>query len=712
MPADGAPRPVQPLESLAPLFAPRSVAVIGASADPSRIGGRPIAYALRAGFAGKLFPVNPNREEIQGVKAWPSVAAIPEPIDFALLAIPAAGVPQALRDCAAKGAKAAVIFTAGFAEIGGEGPALQAEILDIARTHGLRLLGPNCLGLFNAATGHCPTFTSGIEAAMPVPGRVGLVTQSGAYGTHLLNMARDRRIGVRLWVSTGNEADVTAPECIGWMAASDEIDLIGVYMEGVNDRPAFFRALAAARAAKKPVVVMKVGSSTVGAEAAASHTASLAGSDASFDAVLRRHGALRAKTTEEMLDILYAASLSPLPKGRRLGVLTASGGAGVLIADAAEEAGLTLPPLPQVAQDAILSANPLASARNPVDVTAGVLNDFSKVTNATQNLRKAGGYDMTAAFFTSWTASPVVGPKLRAALLEGLEGGVDHPFAMICQGDSEVMASWESQGMMTFEDPSRAIHAMGALARLAEAFDAPEEEPLPPLAEGVTLPTEPLSEFAAKQLLAKAGVPIPDETLATTPQEAADAAARLGAPCVLKIVSPDLAHKTEVGGVRLNVPPMEMETAAREMLATVAAKAPHARIEGLLVGPMAGEGVELIVGARRDPVMGPVMLIGLGGVFTEILKDVAVELAPLSPAQARKALEGLRGAALLQGARGKPPVAIDEAALAISRLSVLAASDPDGFESLEINPLLATPTGVLALDALIEPRAATPETQR
>ncbi|SFI19426.1 acetate--CoA ligase family protein [Albimonas pacifica] len=703
MPDDGATRPAQPLSSLAPLFAPRAVAVIGASADPQRIGGRPIAYALRAGFEGALYPVNPNRDEIQGVKAWPSVASIPEPIDFALLAIPAPGVPQALRDCAAKGAKAAVIFTAGFAEIGGDGPALQDEILAIGREHGVRLLGPNCLGLFNAATGHCPTFTSGIEAAMPVPGRVGLVTQSGAYGTHLLNMARDRRIGVRQWVSTGNEADVTAPECIGWMAASDEIDVIGVYMEGVNDRPALFRALEAARKARKPVVVMKVGRSAVGAQAAASHTASLAGSDASFDAALRRFGALRAKTTEEMLDILYATSRAPLPKGRKLGVLTVSGGAGVLIADAAEDVGLSLPPMPEAAQAAVLETNPLASARNPVDITAGVLNDFSKVTSATAVLRREGGYDMTAAFFTSWTASPVVGPKLREALLAGLDGDVDHPFAMICQGDAAVMESWEALGMMTFEDPSRAIHAMGALAHFAEAFDAPEETPPAP-PEGVALPAGPLSELAAKRLLARAGVPIPDETLAADPQEAAEAAARLGVPCVLKIVSPDLAHKTEVGGVRLNVPPMEMETAAREMLETVRARAPHARIEGLLVGPMAGEGVELIVGARRDPVMGPVMLIGLGGVFTEVMKDVAVELAPLTPAQALKTLNGLRGAPLLHGARGKPPVDVAAAAEAISRLSALAAADPDGFESLEINPLLVTPSGVLALDALIEPR--------
>ncbi len=690
--------------SLDALFNPQSVAVIGASADPQRIGGRPIAYALKAGFKGRLHPVNPNRTEIQGLKAYPSVDAIPEPIDFALLAIPAARVADGLRDAAAKGAKGAVLFSAGFAEIGEEGAARQQELVDLARELGIRLLGPNCLGLFNAEIGHCPTFTSGLEAGFPLPGRVGLVTQSGAYGTHLLNMARDRRIGVKIWVSTGNEVDVTAPECIEHLVRSDSVDVIGVYMEGVNDRDALFRALHAAREARKPVVMMKVGTSAVGAAAAQSHTASLTGSDASFDAAMRRYGALRTKTTEEMLDTLYAASLSPPPKGRRLAVVTVSGGAGVLMADAAEEFGLEMPPLAEEAQKTILARNPLASARNPVDLTAHVLNDMDLVTEGFSTLREAGGYDMTAAFFASWTASPAVGPRLRERIEAALPGRADAPFAMVVQGPPDVLAPYEAKGMMVFEDPSRAIRALANLARIADGL-TPRVAPAP-VADLPALPRRTTGEREAKAIMAAAGIPVPPEEIVQTPDEAAEAAARIGFPTVLKIVSPDIAHKTEVGGVRLNLADgAAVREAAARMLDSVRTKAPNARIEGLLVGRMAGEGVELILGARRDPVMGPVVLVGLGGVFTEVMRDVALALAPVSHQEAREMLESLRGAALLKGARGKPPADLDAAADAIRRLSALAASDPDGFESLEINPLLVQEQGALALDALIEPRA-------
>lgn len=686
------------------LLAPKSVAVVGASSDPARIGGRPIAYYKRAGYEGALYPVNPGREEVQGVKAYPDLDSIPGEVEFVLLAVSAAKAPEALEAAARKGAKAALMFTAGFAEMGEEGRAAQDRLVEIARANGIRLMGPNCLGLFNAATGHCPTFTSGLEAGMPRPGRVGLVTQSGAYGTHLLNMAKDRRIGVRVWASTGNEADVTAPEVLEHLVESDEIDAIGVYMEGLNDRDALFRALEKARAAKKPVVVMKVGSSEVGAAAAASHTASLAGSDPSFDAAMRKFGALRAKTTEDLLDVLYAASLAPMPKGRDLGILTVSGGAGVLMADAAEAEGLKLPALAQEKQAALLEGNPLASARNPVDITANVLNDMSLVTKGVRIVRDAG-FDMIAAFFTSWTASPVVGPRLRAALQEGLEGRPDMPFVMVCQGDDEMAAAYEAEGMLVFEDPSRAVRALARLAELAEGFRAAEQgaEAVPEV--DVRLPAGLVGEAEAKRVMAAAGIPVPEERVVATPEAAAEAAAEIGFPAVLKIVSPDIAHKTEVGGVALGLADADaVRAAAARMLDSVAEKAPGAKIDGLLVGRMAGEGVELIVGARRDPVMGPIVMVGLGGVFTEVLRDVDVSLAPVTRSEARAALERLRGAALLKGARGRPAVDMDAAADAISRLSALAAANAEGFESIEINPLLARADGVVALDALIVPR--------
>src|SRR5271170_15500 len=318
------------------LLAPRSVAIVGGSADPARIGGWPVRYYREGGFTGRLYPINPNRSEVQGYPAYPSIDALPEDIEFALLAIPAQLVSAALEQCARKGAKAAVVFSAGFAEIGSAGAALQAELTATAARHGIRVLGPNCLGLFNLRAGHFPTFTSLLETERPLPGRVGLVTQSGAYGAHVLKLATARRIGINIWVSTGNEADIDVATVIEALAADPETDVIACYLEGVHSAPAFLRALAAAHDARKPVILMKVGRSAVGAQAAASHTASLAGSDAVFEAALRRYGVERVETTEQMLDLTYALSRTALPRGNRLGIVTISGGAGVLMADAAE----------------------------------------------------------------------------------------------------------------------------------------------------------------------------------------------------------------------------------------------------------------------------------------------------------------------------------------------------------------------------------------
>ncbi len=692
-------------EGLQALLRPSSVAVVGASSDPSRIGGRPIDYYNRAGFKGALYPVNPARSEIQGRPAYADIDAIPGSVDFALLAIPAEAIPAAIDACGKKGVKAALIFSAGFAEIGAEGAVLQADVLARAARAGIRILGPNCLGLFNAEIGHCPTFSSALQEAMPVPGRVGMVTQSGAYGTHLLNMARARRIGVGQWISTGNEADVTVAECLEHLIDTDAVDTIACYMEAVNDREVFFRALEKARAAGKPVAIMKVGSSEVGARAAQSHTASLAGSDASFDAVLARFGALRARTTEELLDIVYTASLAPLPKGRGLGILTISGGAGVLMADAAEVEGLAVPPMPDATQARLLERNPLATPVNPIDITAHALNDFGLVSENLTAMSREGGYDMIVAFFTSWTASPILGPKVRQAVLDGLGGCARKPFAMVCQGSDAVLASYEEHGIPVFEDPSRAIRALAHLARFNEAVSRPAAvDRFPEIRNKTTLPDRSVGEHEAKQILANAGIPILPEELAATPEAAAAAAMRLGFPVAIKIASPDILHKTEIGGVRLDLADAaRVLEAARTMFATVGAKTPDARVDGVLVSPMAGKGVELIVGIRNDPVMGPMVLVGLGGIFVEVLKDIVLDLAPVTPTQAAAMIERLKGVALLKGVRGEPPVDITAAAEAISRLSVLAAANAGRFESIEVNPLLVRTRGVVALDALITP---------
>ncbi|GGE44859.1 hypothetical protein GCM10011360_35150 [Primorskyibacter flagellatus] len=687
---------------LAAFFAPRSIAVIGASDDPVRIGGRPVDFCKAAGFSGPLYPVNPTRETVQGLKAWPSIDAIPGEVDLAVLAVPAARAEETLEACGQKGVKAAVIFSAGFSEVGAEGAAAQARLLEIARRHGMRILGPNCLGCYSGASGACATFTSGLEGGMPKRGGIGLITQSGAYGTHLLSMAKTRRLGVSGWVSTGNEADVTVAECLEHMVDQPDVTAIGVYMEGVNDAPRLIRALKRARELGKPVAIIKVGSSEVGAVAVQSHTASLAGSDASFQAVIEQYGAVRSRTTEEMFDTLYAASVAPLPTGKRLGILTVSGGAGVLMADAAELHGMTVPPMPEASVTKLLERNPFASPRNPVDITAHALNDFDLIPEYLAEMMRAGDYDAYTGFFTSWTASPVLGPRLRKVLLETLEGS-GRPFALIGLFNDEQASEYEERGVLCFADPSRAVSALAIMARLADGFGHGGDAALPVIGDPVIAAAQ-MDEATAKARLAAAGIPVLPERVVKSAEAAAEAAEEMGLPVVLKIVSPDIAHKTEVGGVALGLATAEAVRAeAARMLTEIPAKVPGARISGVLVSPMAGEGVELIVGTQRDPAMGPMVMVGFGGVLTEVLEDVVLAHAPVSEAQALGMLDRLRGTRILDGVRGR--LGVDRAAVAavISRLSVLAAANAGNVESIEINPLLAREDGAVALDALILP---------
>ncbi len=688
--------------SLKALFEPSSVAVIGASSNPARIGGRPIDYYLKAGFKGRIYPVNPNRDEVQGLKAYADIASIPGTVDLAILAISAKMVADTLTACGEKGVKAIALFSAGFSEIGHSGEVLQQQVDEIAKRYGMRILGPNCLGLYNGDIGNCPTFTSGLEGGFPKAGRVGLITQSGAYGTHLLTMAKSRHLGVSKWISTGNESDLTVAECLEYLIDADTVDVVGCYMEGVKKPEILIRALKKARAAGKAVVIMKVGVSEVGSEAVQSHTASLTGSDASFQALIDQYGAQRARTTEQMFDVLYAFSVSPRAKGNQLGILTVSGGAGVLMADAAEEQGIAVPAMPQATQDRLIERNPLCSPRNPVDITGNALNDFSLVSENLMAMIDEGQYDLLVAFFTSWLSSPAHGEKLFKALSEGIKGR-NKPFAVIGQTTEQVKEKYESVGIMVFEDPSRAVLALSALAKFNTTFNQSDQEDgqLPDIGD-IVLPIEKIAEAQAKSLIQRAGIAIPIEELVNSAQQACNSANKLGYPVVMKIVSPDIAHKSEIGGVALNLMDEDaVREAAELMLQTVREKQPNAQIEGLLISPMIDDGIDLIIGTQRDPVMGPVIMVGLGGIYTEILQDVRLSLAPVSAARALSMLQSLRGAAIFQGARGQQAINLKAAADAISRLSVLAVNNVKHISSIEINPLRATNNKVIALDALI-----------
>lgn len=689
------------MSTLDDFLAPGAVAIIGASDDPSRIGGRPIHYMKSAGFKGAIYPINPKRTTIQGLPALASITEVEGPVDVALIALPAALVNQTLEACVAKGVKAAIVFSSGFREEGTEGAARQEEMQALVQRSGLRVIGPNCIGGFNADNGFAATFSTTLDRGPPIPGGLAVASQSGAYGTHIYFTARRRGLGVGKLVTTGNEVDLHVSEAIHLLVEDESTHAIAAYAEEIKDGPALIEALKAARSAGKPVIFMKVGRSTIGAAAAAAHTASLAGEDRVYDAVFQQYGAHRAETTEEMLDIAYVARPRIYPAGRKLGIVTISGGAGVLMADAAEKAGIAVPAMPDSAQAAFKQRLPFATARNPVDVTAQAFNEIDLIKDGMRIVVQQGGYDAIIAFWTSVAGSTLMADRLRAACQAGVGARRDMLLVQSMLASPEIVAGYEADGFPVFEDPSRAVAAIAALMRFGEAFAEKTEEavmgaPPPPLPDGT------LGERQAKAFLAAVGLPMVEDRLARSQQEAAHAATAFGGRVAMKVASAEIAHKTEVGGVRLDVDGREAAAAYDAVLTAVKAALPLVEPEGVLVSPMVPAGVDCILGAKLDPVFGPLVLFGLGGIFTEVFDDVAIRHAPVSESEAMTMLSELKGVALLQGARGQAAADLDVLAAAIAKVSQLIVALADQVQALEINPLRVTGTGILGLDALIE----------
>ena len=696
-------------KGIAALMAPNSVAIIGASADPSRIGGRPIATMLRAGFKGTIYPVNPNRAEIQGIKAYASVADLPETPDAAIIAVPGAQALAAIEALGQRGTSVAVIFSSGFAELGEEGAAAQAQLLAAARRHGMRLLGPNCLGLFNAPLGWYPIFSTAFDGGWPKAGRTAMISQSGAFGSYLVSLARERGLGTPIGITTGNEADLTVGDAIQWCVDSPDVDVIMAYAEGIKSADTFVAALAAAQRARKPVIVMKVGTSELGHGAAQSHTASVAGDDAVTDAVLAEFGALRVSSAEQLLDFAEAATRRIYPAHNSLGVLTISGGVGVQISDAAESLGLPMPAMPDASQAKLKALLPYSAPRNPVDCTAQAVNDPALLQAFGEEMLSCGGYQSVLAFFAQLTSATGIGDKLLADMTAMAAGHAGTLFAVVGMMKPEQKQKWQDAGFLIYEDAARAtaaLAAMGRLGRLGAAFArAPSSAASSTAVQAFTLPAESPSEAGAKALLAQAGVVFSPEQVCADAAAAVQAADSFGYPVVLKIVSPDIAHKTEIGGVLLNVADgAAVQAGFATLLARAADKAPTARIEGVLVAKQMTGGVECIVGVHRDPVFGPVAAIGLGGIFVEVLRDVVLRRCPFSVAEAEVMIGQLRAAAVLQGARGKPPADTKALAQMLAQVSQFAHQAGERLQGIDLNPVLVLPQGqgAYALDALLQ----------
>jgi acetate---CoA ligase (ADP-forming) len=693
--------------SLAPLFQPESVAVIGASTDPTKLGSIPVGHMKASGFKGPLYPINPKAPTIQDLPAFPSVRAVPGPVDLAVIAVPEQHVLPALRDCAEKGVRAAVLFTSGFAEVSEAGRRAQEEIKALTRGAQMRLLGPNCMGLVNFTNRLVATFHLAFGPNLAPAGRMGLISQSGAFGGVAYQVAQDRGLGYSLILTTGNEGDVDVADGVAYLAEDPGTAVIMIYLEGSSDGAKLAAALALARQRHKPVVCLKVGRTEAGVAAIASHTAALAGTDEIFDAMFRQHGVHRVVTMEEFFDIGYAAAqVRALPKDERLGVITVSGGVGVLMADTAAAHGLDVPPASPSLQDGIRAMVPFAATRNPIDVTGQVVSDMGILDRALEMAAKDGGYPSLACFLGSIGRSPVNAPRFMEVFTRLGQHYPETLFSVATFHTPEFRAALNAAGCLIFNEPTYAVRAVAALAKFRRVFDTtPGAVPaLPPVEK---LPPGPLDEVASLAVLERAGIPTIAHRLVRSAAEAADAAAALGLPAALKIVSPDITHKTDIGGVALNLATAEAVRRAFDEVTARASKAPaQARISGCLVAPMApAGGVETILGAQWDPVFGPVIMLGLGGIFVEAMKDVTFRLAPFDEAEARRMIGELRAAAVLRGMRGRPPADLGALAAALASLSRFAAAQGRALQSLDINPFLVLPEGhgALALDAVVIP---------
>jgi len=686
---------------LGPFFDAESVAVIGASRDPSKVGGSVLANLQSAGFAGRVIPVNRSAAHVQGLPARASVLDVDEPVDIAIIALPAPGVLPALRECVSMGIRGAIVISAGFRESGPDGREREAALRQWLAGQPIRVLGPNCLGWIRPSRRLNLTFAAGT----PTPGNIAFVSHSGALAVAILDWARDRRMGFSLFASLGNQADVNESDVLEAVAADSETRVIVAYLEGLADGRRFLQALRAAAAAK-PVVVLKSGRSTEGARAVSSHTGALAGSDLAFDAAVKQAGALRVSRVEELFDVARGLATQPLPAGRRLIVITNGGGLGIVSTDAARGAGLLVEPLPEASRRSLAAVlPPTASLGNPIDLVGDA--DAVRYSNALHGLGPGSG-DAVLVVLTAQAATDAPGV---ARAIVGATRGWPIPVAAAFVGGARVAPgarALEDAGIPCYAFPEPAVEALAGMARLAErraakpvptAFDVPLAEVRARVSALKESGIASLGLLELGPLLARYGIHCAMPLAVASVEEAEATAEVIGFPVALKIRSPDISHKSDVGGVALDLASgSDVARAARSMLHQVREACPRAALHGFTVQPMVGQGRELLMGMVRDPQFGPVVMVGAGGIYVEIIRDTSVRLAPVSIADAASMLDELTMAPWLRGARGERPVDLAALTDAIARFSQLAVDAPE-LREIEVNPLVAGPTGAVAVDA-------------
>ncbi len=683
--------------SLTPFFQPKGVVIIGASTSPEKIGYSAARNLVQSGYQGAIHFVSQKQGQLFERPLYTSLAQVPDPVDLAILLVPTQVTPQTIEDCAKRGIKAAIIVSAGFREVGAEGAALEQQCVDVARKHGVRLLGPNCIGTIDT---HLPLDTSFLKPPMPDTGGIGLISHSGAFCAAIIDWARQQGFGFSRIVSLGNQADVNETDMLPVIAADEHTRVIVLYMESVANGVEFVKT--AREVSKlKPLVALKVGRFESGQKAAASHTGALAGSEAAFDAAFAKAGVLRADTIEQVFNWARALESCPLPKGRDMAILTDAGGLGVIAADSLETFGLNLAQLSESTLKALsASLPPSAAIHNPVDMIASASpENYAHCLKLLLDDEKVNGVLVILVPPPLYTAESV------ADLIIPIIQGADKPVITALIGSNYIETARElfnASKIVTYPFPEYAASALGVLANRAEflATEALRREELytPSLPGSVV-------NLSADELVAAYGIQTAPIKLARNAEEAAAIANELGFPLVMKIASPDILHKSDVGGVLLNIKDTSsLQSGYAQMISHIQSVKPDAKIEGVHLQRQIADGQEVIIGAVRDPLFGPLMMFGSGGVEVEGLKDVAFALAPLNQAEAQEMIRKTWAGRKLKGFRNIPPVDEESVIDVLIKLSFLAYEHPE-VEEIEINPLRVLNKSAVAVDVRVKLRA-------
>lgn len=679
------------------LLYPKTVAVIGASRSPGKVGHEILANLKNAGFKGDLVPVNPSGGEVLGLTCYKDLKEYKGTIDLSVISVPNTLVPQAIESSINREAKAIVVITAGYKEVGHEGAEREKGIAEICRASGVRMVGPNCLGVINTEHALNASFAS----QMPKPGGISVISQSGALCTAILDWAVGRGVGLAKLFSIGNKADLDETDFISVLANDNQTKVIACYLESITSGDEFLKEAENA-ATIKPVVILKVGTSAAGVKAASSHTGSLAGADMAYGAAFKRAGVIRAENFENLFDCAIAFSMQPVPRGNRVAVITNAGGPGIMGADAAENSGLVVQPLtPAISQELKGKLPAAASVGNPIDVLGDA--DPERYGLAVEAAMSDDLIDAVVVLLTPQAMTDAVGTAQAIAkhmrsdkpVLAAFMGGHD-----VVTGRTELL----KLGIPEYPSPDRAVAALKAMCdysawrrrppRIVTRFPVNRRRVERVIARHTRSGRPEVGEVEAKEILKAYDFDIPLGSLATSAEEAASVAERIGYPVAMKIVSPDILHKSDMGGVRLSLSNAEQVRDAYElMMLRITRRAPDAHIEGVYVEQMSAKGREVILGLTRDPQFGPMLMFGLGGIFVEVMKDVTFYLAPITADEAMQMLMGTRSYALLKGARGQSAVDITAIASGLQRISQLATDFPNIME-LDINPFIVGPVGV------------------